>query len=183
MKKQTWAESDISSKTGSLLGTVSHISPKVQLSLVNHAAWASSKYLEPFRRPVWNKNNRIRDAKAAYCFSNIESTRNEGKYDGPLKSGFRTVLLPLTQTNRPPSPSAVRGGRALRLAAGWLTGSRLAVGGGMAGRVRGVRVATCGWRLSGFARIACGRAGVYGEGGLAGAVYTAVLIVSTDNLD
>jgi hypothetical protein len=42
--------------------------------------------------------------------------------------------------------SAVRGGRALRLAAGWLTGSRLAVGGGMAGGVHGVRVAACGWR-------------------------------------
>ena len=67
--------------------------------------------------------------------------------------------------------------------AGWLTGSRLAVGGGMAGGVRGVRVAACDWRLSGFARIARGRAGVCGEGGLAGAVYTAVLIVSTDNLD
>jgi hypothetical protein len=52
---------------------------------------------------------------------------------------------------------AVRGGRALRLAAGWLTGSRLAVGGGMAGGVRGVRVAACGWWLLGFARIARGR--------------------------
>jgi hypothetical protein len=155
MKKQTWAESDISSKTGSLLGTVSHISPKVQLSLVNPAAWASSKDLEPFRRPVWNKNNRIRDAKAAYCFSNVESTRNEGKYDGHLKSWFRTVLLPITQTNRPPSPSAVRGGRALRLAAGWRVGftaygSRLAVSGcrGLRESLAGVRAfaAKVDWR-------------------------------------
>jgi hypothetical protein len=53
----------------------------------------------------------------------------------------------------------------------------------MAGGVRGVRVVACGWRLSGFARIARGRAGVCGEGGLAGAVYTVVLIFSTDNLD
>jgi hypothetical protein len=75
--------------------------------------------------------------------------------------------------------SAVRGGRALRLAAGWLTGSRLAVGSGMAGGVRGVRVAACGWRRGVWA-LAAGCAGVGGEGGLAGAVYTALLIVSTN---
>jgi hypothetical protein len=68
---------------------------------------------------------------------------------------------------------AVRGGRALRLAAGWLTGSRLAVGGGMAGGVHGVRIEACGWRrrdgrrgsrrTNRGLRLAAGRAGVCGE--------------------
>jgi hypothetical protein len=60
----------------------------------------------------------------------------------------------------------------------------------MAGGVRGVRIEACGWRrrdgrrgsrrTDRGLRLAAGRAGVCGEGGLAGAVYTGVLIVSTD---
>jgi hypothetical protein len=52
---RTCAASDISSNTRSLPETVSQISPKVPLSSVNPAARASSKDLDPFRRPIWKQ--------------------------------------------------------------------------------------------------------------------------------
>jgi len=67
--KQTCAASEISSNTRSLSETVSQISPKVPLSSVNPAARASSKDLDPFRRPIWKQ-------KAAVCCSD----RTEPKY-------------------------------------------------------------------------------------------------------
>jgi hypothetical protein len=69
--EQTCAASDISSNTRSLPEIVSQISPKVPLSSVNPAARASSKDLDPFRRPIWKQ-------KAAACCS--DRNRAEQKY-------------------------------------------------------------------------------------------------------
>lgn len=51
-KTQTWAASEIKSKTKSLPDIVSHISPKVPVSSVNPAARASANEREPFLRPI-----------------------------------------------------------------------------------------------------------------------------------